>query len=92
MSFEVSAYRNSTIPVISNISMEEDDEMEDYSVVIYVVKAGDTLWKIARRFGSTVDDIARVNGMENPNKLNAGEKIYIPKFVLKRAKEPIVLA
>lgn len=72
--------------------MEEDDEMEDYSVVIYVVKAGDTLWKIARRFGSTVDDIARVNGMENPNKLNAGEKIYIPKFVLKRAKEPIVLA
>ena len=92
LSFEVSAYRNSTIPVISNISMEEDDDMEDYSVVIYVVKAGDTLWKIARRFGSTVDDIARVNGMENPNKLNAGEKIYIPKFVLKRAKEPIVLA
>ena len=33
-----------------------------------------------------------ISNMENPNKLNAGEKIYIPKFVLKRAKEPIVLA
>lgn len=92
LGFEVNTWKNFAIPVISNISMEEDGDMEDYSVVIYVVKAGDTLWKIARRFGSTVEDIARVNGMENPNKLNAGEKIYIPKFVLKRAKEPIVLA
>ena len=32
---------------------------------IYVVKAGDTLWKIAKRFGSTVEDIERVNGIEN---------------------------
>ena len=67
------------------------EDMEDYSVVIYVVKSGDTLWKIAKRFGSTVDDIARVNGMERPDKLNIGEKIYIPKYVLKRAKEPIVI-
>ena len=71
--------------------MEKQEDLEDYSVVIYVVKSGDTLWKIAKRFGSTVDDIARVNGMENPNKINIGEKIYIPKYVLKKAKEPIVL-
>ena len=60
-------------------------------IVIYMVKSGDTLWKIAKRFGSTVDDIARVNGMERPDRLNIGEKIYIPKYVLKRAKEPIII-
>ena len=92
LNMEIDAYKNSAIPVINNISVEEEDEQEDYSVVIYVVKSGDTLWEIAKRFGSTVDDIARVNGMERPDRINIGEKIYIPKYVLKRAKEPITIS
>ena len=92
LNMEVDTYKNSVIPVINNISAEEEDNQEDYSVIIYVVKSGDTLWKIAKRFGSTVDDIARVNGMERPDKLNVGEKIYIPRYVLKRAKEPILIS
>jgi len=92
LDFETNMYRNVSIPVIDDISVEEAEDLEDYSVIIYVVKSGDTLWKIAKRFGSTVDDIARVNGMERPDKLNVGEKIYIPRYVLKRAKEPIVLS
>lgn len=92
MNFETNSYRTVAIPVINNITTEEEDDMEDYSVVIYVVKAGDTLWKIAKRFGSTVDDIVRVNGIERPDRINIGEKIYIPKYVLKKAKEPISLS
>ncbi len=92
LNFETDTYKNSAIPVIKNITMEDEENLEDYSVIIYVVKKGDTLWKIAKKFGSTVDDIARVNGMERPDKLNVGEKIYIPKYVLKKAKEPIYLS
>ena len=92
LNFETNAYRTIAIPVINDIVLEEQDDLEDYSVIIYVVKEGDTLWKIAKRFGSTVDDIVRVNGIERPDKLNVGEKIYIPRYVLKRAKEPITLS
>ena len=92
LNLETDMYRNSAIPVIDNITMEEEENLEDYSVIIYVVKPGDTLWKIAKRFGSTVDDIVRVNGIERPDKLNVAEKIYIPKYVLKRAKEPITIS
>ena len=93
LNFGADAYKNIEIPVIDNITTEEQqDDLEDYSVIIYVVKSGDTLWKIAKRFGSTVDDIVRVNGIERPDKINVGEKIYIPKYVLKRAKEPIKIA
>lgn len=84
-------YEDTEISVIDNITEEPMDEMEDYSVIIYVVRSGDTLWKIAKRYGSTVDDIVRVNGIENPDRINVGEKIYIPKYVLKRAQEPIVI-
>ena len=92
LNFETDSYRAAAIPVINNISTTPQDDMEDYSVIIYVVKPGDTLWKIAKRFGSTVDDIVRVNGIERPDKLNVGEKIYIPQYVLKRTREPITLS
>ena len=92
LNFETDTYRNLAIPVIDNISTEELENLEDYSVIIYVVKSGDTLWKIAKRFGSTVDDIIRVNGIERPDKLNVAEKIYIPRYVLKRAREPITIS
>lgn len=92
LGFETDSYRAVSIPVINDITTTPQDELEDYSVIIYVVKAGDSLWKIAKRFGSTVDDIVRVNGIERPDRLNVGEKIYIPKYVLKRAREPITLS
>ena len=92
LNFETNTYKSLAIPVISGITMEEAENAEDYSVIIYIVRSGDTLWKIAKRFGSTVDDIARVNGMNNLDKINVGEKIYIPKYVLKMAKEPIVIS
>ena len=92
LNFETATYRTTAIPVINDITTIPQEELEDYSVIIYVVKPGDTLWKIAKRFGSTVDDIVRVNGIERPDKLNTAEKIYIPKYVLKRAREPITLS
>ena len=48
----------------------------------YIVKKGDTLWNIAKRFKSTVRDIAKVNGIENPDRIDIGEKLYIPKYNL----------
>lgn len=92
LNFTTDSYRTTAIPVINDITTTPQEDLEDYSVIIYVVRAGDTLWKIAKRFGSTVDDIVRVNGIERPDKINVGEKIYIPKYVLRRAREPITLS
>lgn len=53
-------------------------------MIIYFVKPGDTLWKIAKKFRSTVEDIARVNGIEDENKIYIGQQLYIPKYIKKR--------
>ena len=52
---------------------------------VYKLKEGDTLWKIAKAFRSTIDDIVRVNGIENPDKIEVGRKLFIPKYVRPRA-------
>ena len=43
----------------------------------YTVKKGDTLSAIAKQYGSTVDDIAKANGISNPNLIYAGQTLNI---------------
>lgn len=77
----VGLQQNTNLEIIDEINESEIEDPQDYSIIIYIVKKGDTLWEIAKRFKSTVDDIVRVNGLENPNRINEGEKLYIPKTV-----------
>lgn len=49
------------------------------TTVIYTVKKGDTLSKIASQYGITYQKIARDNGIANPNKIFVGQKIKIIK-------------
>ncbi|WP_051533729.1 peptidoglycan DD-metalloendopeptidase family protein [Desulfitibacter alkalitolerans] len=46
--------------------------------VVYTVQRGDFLNKIAGMFNVTVDEIARVNGIKNPNILAIGQELIIP--------------
>lgn len=77
---DTNMYRTANISMIDSIDETGEREEQDYSIVIYIVKKGDTLWNIAKEFGSTVDGIARVNGIENRNQIFPGQKLYIPKF------------
>ncbi len=83
MEFAVEISQNVNINIIDGIQVAEnrDEDNDDYdSLIIYVVQPGDTLWKIAKKFRSVVEDIAITNGIENTDKINVGQKIYIPKF------------
>ena len=44
----------------------------------YIVRYGDTLFSIGRRFGIYPYDIAQANGLYNPNYIYAGQVLYIP--------------
>ncbi len=44
----------------------------------YIVKRGDTLTKIALKYGTTVSAIARLNGIKNPNLIYIGQILQIP--------------
>lgn len=55
------------IPVSQNTSYFE-----------YTVRSGDTLWLLSRRFGTTVDEIKRLNGLTS-DILNIGQVLKIPE-------------
>ena len=72
--------KNININTIDEIQTNGEREEQDYSIVMYIVKKDDSLWKIAKKFGSTVDDIVRLNGIENPQVIYPGQKIFIPRY------------
>ena len=80
--------KDKSINIIENIELAENDaNAGDYdSLIVYVVQKGDTIWKIAKRFRSTIDDIVKINGIEDKNQIQIGQKIYIPKFKSKNKK------
>ncbi|MBK8902280.1 MAG: LysM peptidoglycan-binding domain-containing protein [Anaerolineaceae bacterium] len=46
-------------------------------VTIHIVQRGDTLYSIARRYGSTVDAVKAANGLTN-NNIHPGQQLVIP--------------
>ncbi len=56
----------------------------------YAVRAGDTLSGIARRCGTTVDALARLNGIANPSAIAAGQVLRLPGAAAAPAPAPAV--
>lgn len=81
LEFKIFDNTQKEIELINEIVLEDDNSDDGFSMIIYFVKPGDTLWKIAKRFKSTISDIVRMNGIENENIINVGEKLYIPRAV-----------
>lgn len=52
------------------------------SITIYMVRKGDTLWKLAKRFNTTVEDIAAINDIENPDLIYPGQRLIIVKRIV----------
>ena len=46
-------------------------------IINYIVKPGDTLSQIAIKYGTTVNEIARINGIKNPNLIYPGQVLEI---------------
>lgn len=44
----------------------------------YIVKEGDTLRKLAKRFGKTVEEFASANSIQDPNLIKVGQELFIP--------------
>ncbi len=56
----------------------EATQSYDIEMVVYQVKAGDTLGALATEFNASVADIMTVNGLTDPNSLYIGQLLRIP--------------
>ncbi|MFC3883586.1 LysM peptidoglycan-binding domain-containing protein [Bacillus songklensis] len=45
---------------------------------VHVVQAGESLWGISRRYGTSIENIVRINGLESAGLIVPGLALYIP--------------
>ncbi len=56
---------------------QNNQEMNECKHIVYRVKRGDNLYRIARRYGVSVQSIVRVNRIVNPNLIYPGQLLRI---------------
>ncbi len=66
-----------TIPGCGEVPTEAPTE--EGGEILYTVQAGDTLFRIALRYGLTVEELAAYNGITNPDAIAVGQVIRIPQ-------------
>ena len=67
-------YNYSAVQARVNELVKGSSELE---VEYYVVKSGDTLSGIAKKYGATYQKLAQMNGIKNPNIIYVGQKIRV---------------
>ena len=86
-------FNNNTIDrislnVIDNLEQTSEKLESTASLIIYPVKQGDTLWQIAKRFRTTIENIKVVNELTS-DEIIPMQQLVIPKRVYKVALDPL---
>lgn len=68
-----------------NVVILTNDELElaeggatTQKYIRYTIVKGDTLGKLAKRYGTTVDELVRINHIKNKNLIITGHTLLIP--------------
>ena len=71
--------RVSIVTGISERPTEEEPTAPPQGFITYTVKSGDTLYLIARRYNVSVNRLIEINSITNPNQLQIGQQLLIPR-------------
>ena len=84
MSFNAQVNQELESNMITDIEIEDIDPqlLEDIaSITVYSVQKGDSLFSIAKRYNTTIQEIAELNEIENVNMIYPNQKLLIVKKV-----------
>lgn len=59
-------------------SLEGEIPNKKASLTIYVVQHGDTIWKIAKKYYTTIESLIKLNNIEDADNIKVGDKLIIP--------------
>lgn len=81
LAFHTTAFKTIPIELISQVDVSDldSDKMGSFpGMIIYIVKEGDSLWSIGRKYYVTVDTLRELNGLSS-DELKTGQKLLIVK-------------
>ena len=74
---EINNITSSIIQVGDVLKVKEGDSAPPSDYLVYKVKSGDSLWKIANEYGTTVDKLVKINNLST-TLLQINQELYVP--------------
>jgi len=71
-----------TMPVVAKVTevpLDDKRLASQPSITIYFAQQGDTLWNVAKKYYTTIDEIKKINNISDNDALNPGAQVIIPK-------------
>ncbi len=84
LNINLSVNENKPVNLSTNLAFEDlDQDVLDNiaSITLHIIQPNETLWSIAKEYNTNVDDIAKVNNIEDVDYIEEGEKLIIIKKV-----------
>ena len=80
LSLNANIIRKRKIELVNEVVTEPLENGDKNGIVIYFVQKGDNLWEIAKRYAVPQSEILRFNNMEKSDKLEIGNRLFIPSI------------
>ncbi len=80
INFNIISSNDVQLRLINDIQEIENQNQDDYNMVIYQVRKNDSLWKIAKEFNSTVQSIIDTNELKS-DQIMPGQQLFIEKYM-----------
>lgn len=78
-------------PVLGLGSKINDNGLNTNSITTMkiLVQRGETLSQLAERYGTTVDELVKLNHVKSPNQISEGQSLWVPKEVPNKKSEDL---
>jgi hypothetical protein len=69
------------VPIVVDVSptLVEEEPIAGEGFIRYTIRSGDTLYLISRRYGVSLNRLVEINNITNPDRLEVGVTILIPR-------------
>jgi len=67
------------VVIVTGITERPSEVVEEEGFIVYTVRAGDTLFLIAQRYGITVERLVSINNIVDPGQIQVGQQILVPR-------------
>lgn len=76
--------------LLVSFSSAQDVSDVPANITIHIVQRGESLWRIARHYGITVEELATLNGLPPNSGIFAGQRLLVPDRTVSQDSLPVI--
>ncbi len=87
---EINKLSTNILKIGQTLIVNSNENTSSNNYILYKVKSGDTLWDLANKYNTSVDNLKKLNNLKN-DKLSINQELIIPKTINSSVKSTVYI-